>query len=111
MHFFAIFENGHYDADQEYFCESNSTKIRELDRTRQSYHLKIITGTLKMIVFLKIFKYRTSVPSNYFKEQSSKRKFEEKNSGGVGALKWANWVLTWSKENKTFIYFLFIFSF
>ena len=38
-----------------------------------------------MIVFLKIFKYRTSVPSYYFKEQSSKRKFEEKKIGGGGS--------------------------
>ena len=47
---FAMFKNGHYDADQVRFYESNSkNKIGEFCPARQSVHFKKITGTLKLI--------------------------------------------------------------
>ena len=60
LNFFPIFENGHYAADQVYFYESNSKKIREFCRAlaghaRQSFHFQKITGTLKINICLKIF--------------------------------------------------------
>ena len=41
----AIFENGHYAADQEYFYESNSKKTVYLGARAQSFHFQI-TGIL-----------------------------------------------------------------
>ena len=49
---FAIFENGHFAADQVYFYEFNSKKSANLPALmpiRQSFPFQKITGTLKMI--------------------------------------------------------------
>ena len=50
---FAIFENEHIAADKIYFYELNSKKNRLacVMHTRQSFHLKKITGTLQKLIF------------------------------------------------------------
>ena len=51
----ALFENGHFPADQVYFYELNSKKSANLAaRTWQSFHFISITGTLKMYIFMNI---------------------------------------------------------
>ena len=70
-----MFKNGHYDADQVRFYESNSkNKIGEFCPARQSVHFKKITGTLKLIFnFWKICKYS-------YLSFSSKKNRQKENS-------------------------------
>ena len=69
---FSIFDNGHYAADHEYFCECSSKKSVNLaSRVRGAcaakFSLSKITGTLKINIFVR-----------KFAEQSTKIKFEIK---------------------------------
>ena len=86
----AIFEIGHISE----FISKISAK----------FLLSKITGALKMNIFWE----NLQIPSFYFKEQSSKRKFEIENLHKIcRPPKWPN---NLTKENSKFLEFLFIFS-
>ena len=66
-------------------------------RARQSFYF-FITGTLK----INIFSEKLQIPIT-LKNECQKEYSKYILGGGGGPPKWANWFLTWSKENKNFV--------
>ena len=82
---FAIFENGHYAADQVYFYESNLKKIVEFDRMRGNvFFPQKIKETLKLnFLFLKICKYLPCILQRAIAKKKIRNKKSKQILGGL----------------------------